>query len=564
MVIPLTTRVKSLYLALLNVHYGFSHAKYYYLKKKERIWEPLLLIIVLSPSVLMLMWLFWSMTETLFVAGLAFAQPHLSLVYGALIVSLVNLFFGFFYVLSAFYFSTDLEMLIPLPMTSWEILAAKLGVVLTGQYVVNAAILLPIWLKYALLAKVGISYFVSALCLFLFLPIIPLVLASIASVVLMHFTSFSVNKDRLIVIGGILLVVLVLGFQIWVQNSVGSGDLEQLLQEILNQTDGLVQLVGKVFPPALWAGQALGYSYTWSGWLNLFYLGAASLLGFVILYVLGEKVFLQGVVAGLEGSKRVSARQRDYKKSVSKPALVTLVGTEIRLFVRDPGFALNGLVSYVFLPVFAILPLFIQNVGNNPFDILVQGQIPNMLLLGGVALYFMVMTGFSMIPATTFSREGKYLWIMRTLPLSVADIIFPRVIAAQVVNTLGCLIGLIPLTLLYNWNPLPIIVGSILGICLAAALSVSLILLDLNRPMLDWVNPIKAVKSNLNAMLGLFGAMFLISILGVLFYFSLRTNTLWLIPLELVLVWAVLIIINKLIYKKFAVQRWLSLEGGTR
>lgn len=556
------SRLKALYLSSLNVHYGWSAGKYYYFRKKRRIWEPLLLVLTLVPVVVMAVWFLWSLTERLFLVGLAFGQPHLALVYGALIVAVMTLFFGFFYILSAFYFSTDLELLVPLPLQSWEILLAKLGVVLTGQYVINAVVLLPIWIKYSLLAGVGVGYLVSALFVFLFLPILPLVIASLIAVILMRFTNFSQQKDALTLIGGILLIVIMVGFQIWMQNNVGDGDPEVFLNEILGQTDGLVRVVGRVFPTTIWAAQAMAYSDTWQGWLHLFYLVSTSVVGLAVLYIMGEKVFLQGVVAGLEVSKGVSSKGVDWKNTKVQPAFWTLVATEVRLFVRNPGFALNGLVGYVLLPVMAVLPLFAKNMGENPFEFLTQQEWPPLMLFGGVVLFFMLMTAFSMIPSTTFSREGKYLWIVRTMPLSIQQVVFPRVVAAQIVNTLGCVLGLIPLTYLFGWSVAPVFAGIILGILLASVLSFSLMLMDLSRPMLDWVNPIKAVKSNLNAMIGSFGAMLLVIALGALFYWNFQTHTLWLIPVELVLILFLLILGNTYLFRRFAPRYWRSIEGG--
>jgi len=47
----------------------------------------------------------------------------------------------------------------------------------------------------------------------------------------------------------------------------------------------------------------MAYAHTWQGWLNLLYVAALSALALFLLYLLGEKVFLQGLLAGLEGSR---------------------------------------------------------------------------------------------------------------------------------------------------------------------------------------------------------------------------------------------------------------------
>ena len=38
------TRLWTLYRTLLNNHYGFSAAKFYYIKKRQRTWEPLVIV----------------------------------------------------------------------------------------------------------------------------------------------------------------------------------------------------------------------------------------------------------------------------------------------------------------------------------------------------------------------------------------------------------------------------------------------------------------------------------------------------------------------------------------
>lgn len=549
-------RAWSLYLAQLNVHYGWSAAKYYYVKKKQRIWEPILIGAALAPVVVMAMGFVWIVTEQLFLGGLAFGQPHLALVTGTLMVSIMGLFLGFFYVLSAFYFSNDLPALLPLPMRSWEILVAKLGVILTGQYVLNALFLLPMGIRYGLLAQAGLGYVLTFFVVFLILPIPPLLIASILAVLLMRFVNLSRYKDKLTLVGGIVLLVLVLSSTYWLQTNVGTNDPAILMEQLLSRADGLIFAMGRVFPPSMWAAQAMAQVPNLRGWFNLLYLLFSGIIALATLYLLGEKVFLQGVLAGLEGSRGSGKRIKAGTQHEAKNTFWTLVSTERKLFLRDPNFALNGLIGYALLPVMALLPLFGQNLEGNPFALLNLGELDPFLIIGSIALFFMVMSAFSMIPSTTFSREGRYLWIIRSLPLSIVQIIWTRVVAAQVVNTIGCLLGLIPLAYLFGWGVVEMVFGSLLGLAVASAVGYLLVLVDLSRPMLDWVNPVKAVKSNLNAIIGAFATLGVGFLLGILFAFNLKTDTLWLIPLELLIVAVLLIGVAIRLGSRVAPRLW--------
>ena len=549
-------RMWSLYLSLLNVNYGWSTAKYYYIKKRQRIWEPLLIAASIIPVLLLTIWFTWTMTEQLFMAGLAFAQPHLALITGTLMVAVLGLFFGFFYVLSTFYFSNDLPTLVPLPFPSWEILMAKLGVILTGQYALNALVLVPMMIRYGLLARGGLLYVLSALVVFFILPIIPLVIASILAILLMRLVNLSRYKDKLTLIGGILLLVVVFGSTYWLQENVGTEDPNVFIAQLLSQADGLIHAVGRIFPPSIWSAQAMAYAQSLQGWINLLYILLAGMAGLIVLYILGERVFLRGVVAGFEGSRGRGRRKQTAVQEEAKSTFMTLVQTERKLFLRDPNFALNGLIGYVLLPVMALLPLFGENLEGNPFELLNLGELPSLLLIGGIAIFFMVMIAFSMIPSTTFSREGRYLWIMRSLPLPVDQIIGTRVVAAQIVNTIGCLLGLIPISYLFGWGIWDVVFGTVFGIFLSSAVAYLLVLLDLSRPMLDWVNPVKAVKSNLNAMIGAFGTLGLGFLLGVLFYLNVQSQMLWLIPFELLAIALLLAGGGYYLGKDFASRLW--------
>lgn len=555
-VATMRNRLWTLYLTLLKDHYGLSAAKYYYFKKRQRTWEPLVIVAGLAPAVVMGMVFVWNFTEKLFMAGLTFGQPHLALLNGALMVSLAGLFFGFFSVITAFFFSSDLDMLVPLPLYSWEVLGAKLAVVLTGQYGINLLILTPLWARYGLLAGAGAGYILSAIVVFFALPLLPLSIASVLAVLLMRAVNLSRHKDKLTLVGGLLLVVVMVGFQVWLQSSLGSGDPEVVMEQLLSRADGLIRAVGRVFPPSVWVAQAMAYSHTGVGWLNLLYLVAASGAALFVLYYLGEKVFLQGLLAGMEGTKGSGRARKVSLSAQSRSPLLAVASMESKLFVRDPGFALNGLIGYVLLPAMALLPMFGQSLENNPFELLALDQLPPFVLSGGLALYFMFMTAMSMIPATTFSREGKYLWQIRSLPLSIEQIIAAKVVGSQVVNIIGCLVGAVPVAILMGWSIWEVLLGSFLGTLLASALAGFLALFDLRKPMLDWVNPVKAVKSNLNAVVGLLIGVILGFALGMLMFATIGLELLWLIPIELLAAALALGLAVRFMVRKWAPGLW--------
>lgn len=553
----------SLYLSLLNVHYGWSAAKFRYFRQRKRLWEPILLILVFIPLGIGLIKFLSELTEAFFLAGLGLGQPHLALVYGAVAVSVLTFFFGFFSVLSAFYFSNDLETLVPLPLKAWEILLAKLAVVLTGQYLINALILLPIWLKYAALAQVKPGFWLTAVPVFLFLPLIPLLAASAICLLLMRAVNLSRHKDKLTFVGGVLVVGLSFGFQFWLQNNIGDGDLEAFLNQVLTQTDGLVRLVGRIFPSSVWAAQAMAYIPQGKGWLNLAYLCLSGLIGLVFLYWLGKGIFFRGLLQGLEGSKGRGKKDAALIRGIkAKAPLVSLVQTELRLFLRDPNYALNGLIGYILIPVLSGLSLLTQELPGDPFQFLAQYEYPASLAMGFIALFVTGMPALSMIPATTFSREGKYLWIMRSLPIPLEQVVLSRVLAAQIINSLGCLVAIVPIAFFLRLSWQPVFFGGLLGLLLGTAWIGLLVFWDLRRPMLDWVSPIKAIKSNLNAVVALAATSIFVFALGFLIVKIPPGKGVWLVPAIILAASFLLGAVSFYLVKRLGGKIWSRIEGG--
>ena len=233
---------------------------------------------------------------------------------------------------------------------------------------------------------------------------------------------------------------------------------------------------------------------------------------------------------------------------------------EIRLFMRNPGFVLNGLIGYILFPMMAILPKFAPMEDGNPFALI--GQVASAeLIMGGIALFFVVTSAMSMIPATTFSREGRYLWFPRTLPLTIDQILAGRILGAQVINVCGSLLSVIAFAVVFRFPPLAVLSGCVLGVLLSTGFAGLLTVLDLARPMLNWTNPVKAVKSNLNSIFALIMAVGLCFGFGWGMYMLVKAGAGYLSYALLLLGAALLWGVYRVLVEKYASVRWGRIES---
>ncbi|NLM39957.1 MAG: hypothetical protein GX205_07850 [Firmicutes bacterium] len=553
-------RLWSLYKVLLNVQYNWSAMKYTYLRKRQRLWEPILVIVGLAPvAVLWLTGITW-FSETLYRSGMMLAQPHVLLAVMALGAQIFTLFMGVVYVLSGFYFSEDLKFLIALPYKPWELLVAKLLVIMTGQYIPILLTFVPALVVYGREAQVGVSFWLASIPVVLAMPVLPLIVATILSIFLMRVVNMSKRRDLWAVIGGFALTLFIVGAQLYMQLSFGDTHPEELMRQIMQQADGVVNLLSRYFPPSVWAAKALAYAHQPSGLVNLVLFLASAVAGGAVLLLLADRVFYRGVVSGLEGRRGTRGHSVSEGAVRERPLLWTLALTEMRLFLRNPSFVLNGLIGYILFPVLVVVPLLAPQAElDNPFAFLME-LVSFELIVGVAALFFVIMSAMSMIPATTISREGKYLWFPRTLPIPIGTLLAGRVLAAQVINIAGSTlsVALISLVIGFPWEAAAL--GTLLGALLSTGFAGLLTILDLARPMLNWTNPVRAVKSNLNSVIALALAVGIGAALGSAMYWLVRSGYAALVYVEFILGSICLYGLYKLLVQNYAVSRWQRID----
>lgn len=147
----------------INSYYGISAIKYKYFVEKKQRWELDLAIFGIVVGVAVFLFIYVMQLEGLFAASIALNQPQLMLAIVLFLGQIVTLIFGFFWVISVFYFSDDVKILLPLPLQPYEILLSKYTVILVNEYAVLALLLLPAIGIYGIGTGAGILYYLIAL-----------------------------------------------------------------------------------------------------------------------------------------------------------------------------------------------------------------------------------------------------------------------------------------------------------------------------------------------------------------------------------------------------------------
>jgi ABC-2 type transport system permease protein len=434
-------------------------------------------------------------------------QERALLALGILAGQLLILIFGIYYILSAFYFSQDLNMLIPLPVRPSEVLISKFIVLMVNEYLTVAVIVLPFVITFGVLDAGGFDYWVSAALVYMALPVIPLVIVSLIVVPMMRWINISRKKDLLILIGGTAVLAAAFGFQFLTQKAQSGNVSSQQVAAFLASPDSLLQRIGSNFPPSIWATKAISGRFSTNGLINLAVFLATSLLLFAAMIVVAEKLFYKGVIGLNETSGRqrlLTREEMSCRVSSGRRAIFAIFMREVRIMNRTPVFLLNGVLVVVLLPAFFILT---SRTGSNTnaadlHKLITSGNsLPVILIL---ALFMIACSCINGTASSTFSREGAQFWISRIIPVSPREQVAAKFFHSYLIGVLGVIAALISVVALLPFNLAHIAIASGLALVAAVLLTAVGMIIDLARPLLDWTNPQKAIKQNLNVLLAMF------------------------------------------------------------
>lgn len=464
--------------------------------KKRKIKTPLIglmLLVWLGPMV----FAFSQIIKVIYEQFNAFGQGDVIIVIGLLVASVVVFMFGIFYTIGSYYMSKDIPTYLYMPLKSWEITSARFIIVLFYEYMTMLIFFLPVVIGYGIAAGMGVIYYLFSVVIFLLLPILPLVLASIIIIGIMNFAKKAMNKDRFTMIASILGLGIGIGFNIGFQTLARSADNQEGLQELI--LSGKVSLAGNVaryFPGLTNASKALIDG-------NVFHLlifMAIAALAFVLFMLVAKALYFRGVI-GM--NQQISRRTFDANKSNGFDAgspVKTYLKKELKLIFRTPIFFMNLAMIDFLMPVMIIVPMF-MSVGSEEIMKLknnLMGNIPGGILVAGAFILFVFISAMNGITATTISREGKQFQIIKFIPMSYKSQMDAKLLSGMFVSFTGMLITLIFLVLFLKIS-IPIALLMLLSATNAVFLTrITGFFIDASNPKLKWDNEVKAVKQNMN------------------------------------------------------------------
>ncbi len=446
-------------------------------------------LVVLLPLLLLLPAI--EVVRVLYDSFAAIGYPELTLTYLYVAATMLVFIMGIPLVISVFFYAKDLTLIATLPVKEDTIVFSKLASVYVYLLVISATIFGTSVGFYALADGFKPLALLLGLLGILLTPLMPMIFSTIVILPFMTMVGGRRNRNLMVIFGNILMLVVIIVFQILVTRV--QMDPESLQQYLMN-SDGLMSLIGRRFPPSVWLTKMVTGS-----WLHMLYYLLLN-AGFVVLLKTTAKYLYKGALLKYNQENATSSIGKKGKieyKTRSKRLL--LIKRHIGIILHNPTFLLNTVMT-MFIPI--VLFVIYAAMGLMSLETFKDPMFKpfGIYIFAGIISAPTIMGSLS---ATVITREGKTFWETRVLPISINENLLTRIMSSVILNCFATFVLAAVTFWIFPLGILDILLAVLFAVSAIICFSTMDIIFNIERPYLNWSNPTAAIKNNLNIMLSL-------------------------------------------------------------
>lgn len=446
------------------------------------------------------LWLMLIVMAQMYLIGTAVAYMAMGMgdilpMYFYTVAAMLTLVFTFFKAGSVIFAMNTYEMLMALPVTKTAIVVSRFLTMYVTNLIMSLLIMIPGLLLYGIRTGQGALLYVFYIIGTLFLPLLPMTVATAISAVIKWISTKMKHKS---LVEALLTLALTVGIILLSTMTRFEGDPQEVFANLTNVVRDAVE---KIFPPAAWFGAAVVEGDIL--WFLL--LIGVSIAVFALLVVVLNACFTPVCTA-----LNTAMAKHNYKKVKGNQNSVfgTLLTRELRYYFSHSVYMVNTIMGPVLMLVAAIALVVVGPDSINgaiPIEGAVEKALPFVLTLCAI-----------MMPTTAcaVSLEGKNRWLTKSLPIPVKAqydgkialfllICLPFYLLSVIISAVG--LGITGLSLVW------LIVVPAAGILFGANLGITM---NLMFPVFDWDNEVKVVKQSASSGFTMLVGMILMVVFG--------------------------------------------------
>ncbi len=445
----------------------------------------------------------------------------LSMTFLTLIIGFLNFVFTFFYVSYFLNLTPSEEYLLTLPIDSKTLFASKIiNISITSGFFFMIMNLVQ-FIMYGVIENVTFDYYFIFLIQSVIINLFCSILSIAISLFFVNIFKFLKNKDLITYLSILIFLPLVLGYNIVIQKiTQNPSAIKDIFINLISNNFDKLKIIQIIFSPLFlfinYIINTIIKEKTILRFLHfLIQIGVVFLLYELVLIIFSpiyKKLLLMTNVKRAKinnnDSKTKSYINSSYKR---RTPYISLLRKEISSIYREPQFFLNGPFVIILMPLILFVTYYFSYKNSNEMNGLISlilGNKNNMNLIVSIAVVASFLLGdFSSITSTAISREGKSFSILKTLPIKPKEYILSKITHGLILTFFGSLVFSFVLYFILKLNLYAVILICIIVLISSILFHIISISFDINKPKLNWDNPVIAMKQNFNAVYAIFVAM---------------------------------------------------------
>lgn len=488
-------------------------------------------------------------------------QPTLFLNIFFLIYMIIMIFQIVLISTNVYFFSKDLEVLLPLPIKAEELLISKFNTILINLYFSEFIFVFFPLIIYGICTYAGIIYYLYLIFILLIFPILPTLIISIITMLFMKLSEFIKNKDIFQIIIT-LIFVLVMSFLEFKMVSIIIEKIdynsEVQTQDIVQAFDNFNKKLQRMYQYFLEINPTINIIEKYNklnSVFELFKIIFMDLIFYILFILIGRKYYLKNILKNNNGYYLNKVKNNNLEKKCKKSDIkMTYLKKEFKLLLRSPIFFMQCIFqTFIFIISLIIISIF---VGPNLRAFLMSDIFSNehefsinlgfICLILGIIQFILTISNVSI---TSVSREGTNANYMKFLPIDFYKQFIYKSIPQTIINFILIFIILILVKIIFpEFNLIYLFLIFIIGNLFNIINSELMVVVDFYKPNLNWKAEYEAVKSNNK----IFQYALTIGVILILVYFNkifADYNIIKSCLLIIIILLIFILIINKIIKK---------------
>lgn len=492
-------------------------------------------------------------------------QPRIFLTIYFIIFTILLLFEIILVAINVLFFSKELEYVLPMPISSIELLISKYAVLLVMSYITELIFAVVPLTIYGLMTHISLLYFLVMPIVLMIFPALLITIISAITIILMRILKVIKNRNIYQTVVTSILLVIVLLFESIIMSTFTMDRPVDIEQQNISQEQAQQQAIemynkmGKGFLIINPSVEILSEpNNILTVLINLGKLIIYNLVGLSVFLLIGKKIYLKNILIGTTNSvsnkKFISKVKYETKNKNIRNAYID---KDFKQLVRNPTFFMQ-LVFPVILIISSML--IIGNFIIPLIDTMIQSDenIRNTLrniefntnMVCVVLCALQVLFSISSISLTAISRERKSAIFLKYIPVDLYKQFLYKNVLQIILNFIVSVIVLgIIYFLISKIGIIEILLIFVISIFMNFINSFLMLVVDLRRPILDWDSEYQITKNNPNKI---FQYVFMIIMVLALMYLAKILRELSVIlslGIQLLIFMFVFVIINILIKK---------------